>query len=148
MRRLPLACLLVLLAACRGTSPYTQQDLAQVERGYRIVPPIYRHFKHAYARNDLPAMTRWYHRERIACRLVDRIDQRDTIDANTNLFAASNGLDALCNDIEYAYAGWRKAHGLHYDTRLTPGDPATVFEDGDIALLKMPLELRHPAALA
>jgi hypothetical protein len=148
MRRLPLLSLLVLLAACRGTSPYTRQDLAQVRHAYRTITPIYRHFKRAYAANNLPAMRRWYHREQRACRLVDQIDQRDTIDANTNLFAASTGLDSLCNDIEYAYAGWREAHGLRYNTKLTPGDPATVFVDGDIALLKMPREMRHPAGLA
>lgn len=147
MRRILCSLLiLILLAGCTGTQPYTATDLHQVREAYATITPIYNAFKVAYANNNAPAMNRLFARHTRACRLVDTIDSRDTIDSNTNLFEASSYLDSFCNDIESAYSGWRQAHGLSYDKSLPATIPGTYFVDGDYNMTQMARLLRHPAA--
>jgi hypothetical protein len=148
MRRLSFLVLLLALSACRGTQPYTSEDFHQVRQAYATIPPIYRNFKAAYLAGNRAGILREYRREQRACRLVDVIDNRDTIDPNINLFAVSAGLDTLCNDIEYAYTDWAMKHGYPYDRSITPGRPQDVFVDGDASLEKMPKQMEHPKAFA
>ncbi len=122
-------------------------DLRQVQEAYHTITPIYNAFKVAYAANNEAAIYRLYAREQSACHLVDTIDNRDTISANTDLFQASAYLDTFCNDIETAYNAWRQAHHLSYDANLPKTLPGTYFEDGDYNMTQMPILLRHPAAL-
>lgn len=142
-----LALILILLAGCAGTQPYTATDLRQVREAYATITPIYNAFKIAYAKNDEAAMNRLFAREQRACRLVDTIDNRDSINPNTNLFQASAYLDTFCNDIESAYSGWREAHGLSYDASLPKTLPGTYFLDGDYNMTQMPRLLKQPAGL-
>jgi hypothetical protein len=142
-----LAPILILLAGCAGTQPYTSTDLRQVRQAYAEITPIYNAFKVAYAKNDQPAMNRLFAREQRVCRLVDTIDNRDSIGPNTNLFQASAYLDSFCNDIESAYSGWRQAHGLSYDKSLPKTIPGTYFLDGDYNMTQMARLLKRPAAL-
>lgn len=138
---------LVILAGCAGSQPYESIDLQQVTEAYHTITPIYNAFKVAYAANDERQMNVLYAREQRACRLVDTIDARDTIDPNIDLFQASAYLDTFCNDIETAYNAWRQAHHLSYDANLPSTLPGTYFEDGDYNMTQMPIMLRHPAAL-
>ncbi len=147
MLRIPtLLALGVFLTACGGSNPFTRQDLQQVRTTYAVLAPTYRSFKTAYLANDLPAMTAGFHREQKACGTVDKIDKRDTISPSVNLFLASEGLDNLCNAIEYAYASWRRDHHLSWDESLNLGPEADLFVNSDDSLEHMPQELRHPGA--
>jgi hypothetical protein len=136
---------LAVLAGCGVTRPYLSTDLSQVTGAYATIKPIYEGFKAAYDANSATAIAREFAREQRACRLVDDIDNRDTIDPNTNLFSASAALDTYCNDIESAYSGWRKAHGLSYDETLPVTLPNTYFLDGDYDMKQMHLWLSNPA---
>ncbi len=148
MRLLLIACGLVLLASCTGTQPYSQTDLNQVKRAYATITPIYDSFKVAFARDDASSMGKIYTQERRACRQVDVIDERDTIDPNVNLFQASAALDSFCNDIENTYNSWRETRGLSYDKNLPAANKGAEFIDGDANMLKMHLWLAHPSALS
>ena len=149
MRRvLLLLPLLAVLAACRGTQAYTAEDLAQVKEAYNNIPPIYIAFKRVYYGGDTAGILAEYHKAQAACRVEDAVDKRDTIDPNTNLFAASSGLDSLCNDMDSAYVQWAKQHHYPYDKSIVPGRREDVFVDGDANLLKMPKQMEHPAAFA
>jgi hypothetical protein len=143
---LPALALGLLLAACGGSQPYTQLDLRQVRTTYAVLAPTYRSFKADYLRGDLPAMTSAFRKEQRACRTVDEIDQRDTISPSVNLFLASEGLDNMCNAIEYAYASWRRDHHLSWDESLNLGPEADLFVNADDSLEHMPRELRYPGA--
>lgn len=146
MRLLPvLAVVLLLFTACRGTYAYTPRDLRQVRQDYHTVVPIYLQFRSAFLHGDGPAILYWHHREVSACRLNNRIDKRDTIDSRTNLWAASVGLDDLCNAMDSAYAYWALQHHLPYDKRLYPAPPSQVFVGSDAALAVLPGELAHPS---
>ena len=146
MRLLPFFLLLVAAVGCRGTQAYSSTDLQQVRQAYRIIPPVYRAFKAAYYGGNTRVMLKEYAREKKVCRLVDVVDRRDTIDPNTNLFAASAGLDSLCNDVESAYAGWAIKHHYPYDKSIVPSRPQDAFVDGDANLEKMPAQMEHPKA--
>lgn len=146
MRRAPLLVLVLVLAACRGTQAYTSLDLQQVRHAYRQIPPVYRDFKAAYLAGNTRLILQDYAREQQVCRQLDPIDRRDTIDPSTNLFAASVGLDDLCNDIESAYASWASKHHRPFDKTIPTTTPDAEFVDGDAALEKMPAEMAHPAA--
>jgi hypothetical protein len=145
-RLLPVLALGFLLAACAGQEPYTQQDLVQVRGVYRTLAPTYRTFRAAYLRNDFRTMRAAFATEQRVCRVVDQIDRRDTISPNVQLFVASEGLDNMCNSIEYAYASWRHDHHLPYNESLQLGAEADLFVRADASLEQMPAELRHPSA--
>ena len=147
MRRiLPALALGLLLTACAGPAPYTQTDLQQVRAVYRTLVPTYASFKSAYLSNNSPEMKSDFRTEQRVCRTVDQIDRRDTISPNVNLFLVSEGLDNLCNSIEYAYATWRHQHHMSYNESLNLGAPADLFVHADASLLLMPSELRHPSS--
>lgn len=149
MRRLLVLPLLLLLTACStSTRPYTSLDLKQVRAAYIVVRPTYVSFKAAYLHGDTAGIVDGFRREQRACRVVDEVDNRDTINPNTNLFQASIGLDDMCNAIEQAYVTWAKAHHYPYNKSIIPGDPEDVFLTSDLDLLKMQAYLRHPAAFA
>src|SRR5437588_46403 len=99
------------LAGCRGTQAYTAEDLSQVRSAYAALHPIYVNFKADYVRADRRGILTYFHREQLACKVVDQVDSRDTIDPNVKLFQASIELDNLCNAIESAYAYWASKHG-------------------------------------
>ncbi len=148
MRRLYFVGLLVLLAGCRGTQPYTTQDLKGVTVAQATVIPVYLQFKQDYQSNDPARIEQGYAQEQQACKQVDVIDKRDTIDPNVNLFQASAELDDFCNAIESAYAYWAKKHRLPYDKLIVPGRHQEVFLQSDADLLTFQKYLRHPAALS
>ena len=149
MPRLLVLPLLLLLTACStATRPYTSLDLKQVRSAYVAIRPIYVNFKAAYLRGDTVGILDGFRREQRACRVVDKVDNRDTINPNTNLFQASIGNDDMCNAIESAYVAWAKAHHYPYNKSVVPGDPEDVFLTSDLDLLKMQAYLRHPAAYA
>lgn len=135
-----------LLGACAGPEPYTQKDLVQIRATYRVLVPTYRSFKAAYLSNNFPRMKAGFRREQQTCRTVDEIDKRDTISPSVNLFLASEGLDNLCNSIEYAYASWRRDHHMSWDESLNLGPEADLFVNADDSLVHMPEEMRHPGA--
>lgn len=140
--------MLLVLSACRGTQPYTQQDLHQIIQAYAQLHPVYRSFKQAYKAGDLARMRVDMAREKSACSIVDAIDARDTIDPTVNLFQASYGLDSICNSMEMAYYTWSKRHHLPVDKRILPSRPSEVFLGGDSAEKHMKKYLRRPAAIA
>lgn len=144
----PLLVLAFLVAACVGSSAYTQQDLQQVRETYKVLAPTYTAFKAAYLSNNATVLTSEFRTEQRVCRTVDRIDARDTISPSVDLFLASEGLDNLCNSIEYAYASWRRDHHLSWDQSLNLGPEADLFVNADDSLEQMPAELRHPNAQA
>lgn len=146
MRRLPVLLVLLLVIGCRGTQAYTRQDLQQVRHAYAVIPPLYSAFKRAFIANNPVQMRRDFRREQVACRPLDQVDQRDTIDPNVNLFEVSVGLDDMCNAIESGYADWNKQHGRPYDRTLTLPAPGQDFVQADTDRLKMPEEMRHPAS--
>jgi hypothetical protein len=149
MRRYLIVLLLApVLAACRGTQAYTQQDLTQVKTAYAELRPVYLHFRHAFYASDTQGILRNYHVERRDCRLVDQIDRRDTIDPNVNLFFASAELDNMCNAIESAYVTWAKPHHYPYLRAIVPGIPKEVFGGTDKELKKMRKYFKHPASYA
>ncbi len=134
-----------LLAGCGSSQPYTQQDLHDVEQAWTVLRPLYTDFRTAFHRGDFQEMTRDYARERAECKHVDAIDQRDTIDPNTNLFQASGGLDGMCNTIESVYAAWEKAHHMRYDKTIVPEFLFEAFKGSNRGLRIMADFLRHPA---
>jgi hypothetical protein len=140
--------LLIVLAGCRGTEPYSKQDLAQVNQAYAEIRPIYRAFEKAYFANDTPRILSYYAKEQRACHLVDEIDARDTIDPNVNLYQASFALDVFCNDIESAYAQWAIAHHRPYDKTVVPSLRDEAFKDGDDYMTNMSKWLKSPSHLA
>jgi hypothetical protein len=148
MRRLIFLALLVALAGCRGTQPYTSADLTGVKTAEATIVPVYRQFKQEYGRDNRAEIQRTYAREQEVCKQVDVIDKRDTIDPNVNLFQASAELDDFCNSIESAYVYWAKRHGLPYDKSIVPGRRQEVFLQADADLLTIGKYLRHPAALS
>src|SRR5947209_144673 len=103
MRRLFFLGLLVVLAGCRGTQLYTAQDLTGVKVARATVIPVYLQFKRDYRSNNPIRIQQGYAQEQQACKQVDVIDKRDTIDPNVNLFQASAELDDFCNAVESAY---------------------------------------------
>ena len=139
---------LIILAGCASSSPYTAQDLQQVKSTYDVLVPLYRQFRTAYLRRDDQGIVKGYRQEQQVCRTVDSIDQRDTIDPNTNLFQVSAGLDNLCNDIESVYAAWQKEHHRPYPKDIVPAFLSEAFQGSDLQLEKMQKQLRHPAALS
>jgi hypothetical protein len=145
-RTLPVLAFALLIVGCAGSTPYTQTDLNQVRSVYRVLVPDYQSFKSAYLGNNYSAMTADFHTEKRVCRTVDAIDRRDTISPNVKLFLVSEGLDNLCNSIEYAYATWRHERHMSYDESLNLGSPADLFVNADASLEQMPGELRHPSA--
>jgi hypothetical protein len=136
------------IAGCRGTQAYTSVDLVQVRSAYATLQPIYVHFKADYLRGDKGGILSYLQREQAACRVVDAIDSRDTIDPNVKLFQASIELDNLCNAIESAYAYWASHHHYSYDKSITPYPPNDAFLIADTDLLKMPGYLKRPSNLA
>ncbi len=140
--------LLPLLVACRGTDLYTSRDLAQVKQAYATIKPIYLAFRYAYHHHLTAGIVSNYHREQRACRLVDDINRRDTIDPGTNLFAASDDLDSFCNDIEEAWSYWAPRHGYPYKKSVPASRPTQEFLDGDFNLGKIKAYLRHPSQLS
>lgn len=148
MRKLFFLGLLLVLAGCRGTQPYTAKDLNGVKVAEATVIPVYLQFKRDYQSNEPVRIEQGYEREQQACRQVDVIDRRDTIDPNVNLFQASAQLDDFCNAIESAYAYWAKKHGLPYDKVVVPGRHQEVFLQSDADLLTIHKYLRHPSALS
>lgn len=135
-----------LLAACAGSQPYAPQDLQQIRSTYSVLGPTYRSFKAAYLSSNFPVMQAGFRREQRVCRTVDEIDKRDSISPSVNLFLASEGLDNMCNAIEYAYASWRRDHHMSWDESLNLGPEADLFVNSDDSLEHMPAELRHPSA--
>jgi hypothetical protein len=149
MRRyLILLGLVPILAACRGTQAYTAEDLSQVRTAYAELRPVYVAFRHAFYANGVQGILRNYHLERQDCRIVDEVDQRDTIDPNVNLFFASAELDNMCNSIESAYVTWAKPHHYPLLKGVDSGIPAEIFGGTDDELKKMNHYLAHPASLA
>lgn len=140
--------LLLLLSACSPGPPYTQQDLREVNLAYSQIRPIYFDFRSAYIHHDAAGIRSGFEREQVACRLVDKIDRRDSIDPNTKLFTASSALDSFCNDIESAYEYWAKAHHLPYDRTVVRETYPDVFKDGDYNMKRMRKILRDPAGLS
>jgi len=145
---LPLAPALLLLAGCRDVQPYSQLDLRQVNQAYAEIRPIYYQFRTAFRYGDAQGIVTGFQREQAACKLVDIIDERDTIDPTTKLFTASSALDSYCNDIESAYAYWAKKHHLPYDKTVQRAGYPDVFKDGDYNMKRMASLLRHPSALS
>jgi hypothetical protein len=148
MRKPIFLALLVLLAGCRGTEPYTSADLAGVKAAKVAIIPLYLEFKRAYHHDDQAEIQRTHAVEQEVCKQVDVIDKRDTIDPNVNLFQASAELDDFCNSIDDAYAFWAKQHGLPYSKALTLGLRQEVFLTADADLKTINKYLRHPAALS
>ena len=133
------------LSARASAQLYTREDLQQVRQSYAALLPIYIDFRSAFKRNDARSMERDYNQEQLDCRQVDAIDQRDTIDPSTNLFAASSELDNFCNDIETVWAAWEKKHHLPYDKRVIPAFLPDAFVGSDIGLKKMAKAMRDPS---
>ncbi|GAC1445014.1 MAG: hypothetical protein NVSMB52_05090 [Chloroflexota bacterium] len=148
MRVTVLLLLSLVLVGCRGTQPYTEQDLRQVKQVFSKLGPTYAAFKVAYRAHDLVGMRAALSQEQKECKKVDEIDARDTIDPTVELFQASYGLDSICNSIEMAYVIWAKKHHLPYDKRVFPSRPSQVFLGGNSAAKKMSKYFRHPEALA
>jgi hypothetical protein len=148
MRKLWLIVIVLFLAGCQGTQAYTKEDLVQVRQAAATIKPIYLQFRHDYFADDTPAVLRDYAQEQRACKLVDLIDKRDTIDPNVDLFQASAELDDLCNAIESAYVYWAKKHGYPYDKTVVPGRKQEVFLGSDADLKTLPKYLRTPRALS
>ena len=135
---------MLLLTACASSQSYTKQDFRQVNHAYSLLLPIYFDFRAAFFRGDFVKMTREFESRRPACKEVDAIDRRDTIDPNTDLFQLSAGLDGLCNDIESVYAAWEKAHHMKYDKSIVPTFLAQAFKGSDRGLRIMAQFQRHP----
>jgi hypothetical protein len=148
MRGLILLVLILVLAGCRGTQPYSSADLTGVKSAKIALVPLYRQFKRAYRHGNQAEIQRAYAQEREVCKGVDAIDKRDTIDPNVNLFQVSAELDDFCNAIEDAYAFWAKQHGLPYDKSIFLGRRQEVFLQADADLKTIGKYMRHPAALS
>lgn len=140
--------LLLVLAACRGTQPYSSRDLSQVHRAYASILPAYLGFKQAYTSNNAAAMRRYFAQNEHACKLADSINARDSIDPNVNLFLVTNALDDMCNNVESVYASWELAHHLPYDKTITAARPQDAFLGMAAELQLVPKELKRPAKLS
>lgn len=138
----------LLLSGCRGTQAYTSLDLAQTRQAYTEILPTYLAFKQAYKRGDDRAMHAAFEREQVECKLVDKVDARDTIDPNVNLFQASYALDLMCDAIEQVWAIWEKQHGRPYDKTQAIVPAGDVFLFSDPYVKKLHRWMRRPAALA
>ena len=123
-------------------------DTVQVRQAASEIVPVYQGFKHAYLSNNGASLAYWYGREQQDCKLVDVIDKRDSIDPNIKLFAASENLDDLCNDIEVAWAYWAKQHHMKYEEKLVPAVVSDAWLDGDKRVETLPVLLRNPDQLA
>jgi hypothetical protein len=148
MRRLTLPLILLVLTGCRGTQPYSSQDLREVKQAYAQLYPNFTAFRHAYFRGQKASIQRYFRRNETMCRLADVIDKRDTIDPNVNLFQASIALDDMCNNVESVYALWAKEHHLRYDKSIVPSRKSEEFFGLDVELAKVPTYLKHPDAFA
>lgn len=148
MRFLPFAALLLLLAGCASTALYQPVDTDQVRTAAAEIVPVYEGFKQAYLSNNGASLAYWYGREQNDCKLVDVIDKRDSIDPNIKLFAASENLDDLCNDIEVAWAYWAKQHHMKYESKLVPAVVTDAWVDGDKRVALLPELMAHPSQLA
>ncbi len=144
---LPLTLLAVMLTACTGTQKYSSRDFQQVHQGWAELRVTYPAFRAAFKADDTAGILAWYHRERQQCKLVDEIDNRDSIDPNINLFWASAALDDICNTIETAYTTWARPHGYPYDKNIVPARPAEIFVGMDLEFKEIPKMLRHPDSL-
>lgn len=147
MWRISLLGLLMFLSGCRGTQPYTAQDLSAVKVAGETVIPVYLQFKRGYKSNDPALIEQGYQQEQQVCKQVDVIDKRDTIDPNVDLFQASAELDDFCNAVESAYAYWAKKHHLPYDKTIVPGRHQEVFLQSDLDLKTFQKYVRDASAL-
>jgi hypothetical protein len=136
--------MLLFLPACASSQEYSHQDLRQVNHAYSLLLPVYLDFRAAFHRGDFAQMTRDFASRRPACKEVDAIDRRDTIDPNTDLFQLSAGLDGMCNDIESVYAAWEKAHHMKFDKSIVLSFLAQAFKGSDRGLRIMAQFQRHP----
>jgi len=136
--------MMCLLSACGSSQAYSQEDFRQVTQAYSVLLPIYLDFRAAFRHDDFAQMTHDFASRRPACKEVDAVDRRDTIDPNTDLFQLSAGLDGMCNDIESVYAAWRKAHHMTYDKSIVPAFLSQAFNGSDRGLRIMAQFLRHP----
>lgn len=136
------------LAGCRGSDPYTQQDLRQVDQTYAQLHPMYLSFKRAFGAGDTAGILAAFRNEHAPCAVVDQIDNRDTIDPNVALFQASIALDDMCNAIESGYAEWAIQHHKSYPQGIQPLRPEEIFVGADSDLEKINRYLKHPSALA
>lgn len=136
--------MMLFLTACASSQPYTQRDLQQVNHAFRVLRPIYLDFRTAFFRGDFAQMTRDFASRRPACKEVDAVDRRDTIDPNTDLFQLSAGMDGMCNDIESVYAAWEKAHHMKYDKSIVLAFLSQAFNGSDRGLRIMAQFQRHP----
>jgi hypothetical protein len=136
------------LAGCRGSEPYSQQDLQQVRQAYAVLRPLYESFKRAFLAGQTSGILQGYAQDRAPCAIADQIDNRDTIDPNVALFQASITLDDLCNAIESGYAEWAVEHHRSYPKDLQPLRRSELFVGAEADLKKMNGYLRHPNALA
>jgi hypothetical protein len=148
MRRLGLLSLLLLLAGCRGTQSFTQQDLSDVKQAWNALNPTMQAFRQGYKTGNASTIQGAFRQNEIYCKIVDGVDKRDTIDPNVNLFQASIALDDICNNIESVYVEWEKAHGLPYDTTIVPSRPGDEFLGLDKEMKKVPNYLRNPGSLS
>lgn len=137
----------LVLSARSASAPYSKQDLTQVDQTFAALVPVYRSFAAAFHSHNGPVMEQDFRAEQRYCKVVDAIDQRDTIDPNTNLFAVSAGLDNFCNGIEEYYAAWRKSQHLSYDHSLKPGDTSHAFVGTEEYITLLTKQIRHPSQL-
>jgi hypothetical protein len=140
--------LLLVLVGCASNQPYTQQDLHEVRAASATLTPLVYAFRHAFFSDNTPGVLSAYHQERIACRLVDAIDRRDTINPNVKLWQASADLDDYCNDIESGFSTYAIEHHLPYDKKVNPSLRYDVMQQSKLDMKKMPDLLRHPADLS
>jgi hypothetical protein len=143
-----MSAVLLLLAGCASNEPYTQRDLHDVRVAYATLTPIVYDFRRAFFSNDTHGVLSSYHQERIACRLVDAINERDTINPNVKLWQASANLDDFCNDIESGFSTYAIAHHLPYDKKVNPSLRYDVMSQSKVDMKKMPDLLAHPADLS
>jgi hypothetical protein len=148
MRKTVLLLPLLLLSGCRGSQLYSAQDLRQVRESWSVLQPTYLEFEQAYKRGDTSGILAGFRREQQECRVVDQVDNRDTIDPGVKLFQVSAALDDICNTIESAYVTWAKPHGYPYDKTVQPSRPAEVFIGMDQEFKNIPVLLRHPDSLS
>src|SRR5579864_921931 len=139
---------LAILSGCGASPLYSQQDFHQVMQSYSELRPLYIDFRAAFERRSSAEMSRDYAAEQGDCKLVDRVDQRDTIDPNTNLFLVSALLDNFCNDIESVYAAWQKAHHRPYDKTVIPAVLSEAFIGSDKEIQQITKAVRHPSDLS
>ncbi|MGI8969022.1 MAG: hypothetical protein ACR2GA_07970 [Chloroflexota bacterium] len=148
MRVFAFIVLLVALAGCAGTQPYSQRDFHQVTTAFHQLVPAWWGYEQAYKRHDTAGILRNFHVEQHVCyTLVDEVDHRDTIDPNVNLFHASASLDNICNSIEELYRTWAQKNGYPFNKHIPPALPAQTFLGQNKELPIMTKQMRHPSAL-